>query len=703
MFFNRSRVLLRPIPISVASVDSTVPSLISALVILFLFAAPQVRSQSASGLAKSAGDDNSKFTNTGNIAITISNYGVFGHGFRLWPQQPSMQYPRGSGIEHCFVGGLWVGAVTPNGIRVTTGAVDVSSLRSVAEGFEFTTGVDSRVVERSSLSDNRFYSPDAVSHQDFIADFTDVNTTNPNQGNEPIPNHNPLGINVHMETYAFNFSFADNFVIFNYWIKNVGASDLDSVYVSLWADLVVRNTNVSPPTLGTPFYNQGGLGFIDTLNLAYAYDYSGDAGLADSYAAMKFLGSSPYKSTSSYQAWQFRSSIPTYFSPTDDNSKYAKMATGLSPAEILGIPKPSNFMSMVTTGPFSRIAVGDSMNVVFAVIAAKKRTSLPTNEDTPAQKVNLLQSDGWAQVTYNGEDRNGNGIQDSTETWTGPNGTARRYFLPSPPHAPRVSVVPGDKLIDVYWDASSESSIDPISNAKDFEGYRVYSTNAGVDLTESQDLLSNLNLLGEFDNPNDEIGYNTGFQSIRLNPTVQLPGDTTHYAYRFRIQGVLNGWQYGVAVSAFDSGDAATNLESLESSRLQTLKRIVPGSAPEFGAVSTVTVYPNPYYAHAYWDGRGERDRKLYFRNLPSRAEITIYTLSGDVVDQFDHDAATYTARDINWFQKYSDGTQQLSGGEHAWDLITRSDQAIATGLYLFAVKNKDTGEIGTGKFLIIK
>src|SRR3989338_1908460 len=193
MFFNRSRVLLRPIPISVASVDSTVPSLISALVILFLFAAPQVRSQSASGLAKSAGDDNSKFTNTGNIAITISNYGVFGHGFRLWPQQPSMQYPRGSGIEHCFVGGLWVGAVTPNGIRVTTGAVDVSSLRSVAEGFEFTTGVDSRVVERSSLSDNRFYSPDAVSHQDFIADFTDVNPTNPNQGNEPIPNHNPLG------------------------------------------------------------------------------------------------------------------------------------------------------------------------------------------------------------------------------------------------------------------------------------------------------------------------------------------------------------------------------------------------------------------------------------------------------------------------------------------------------------------------------
>ena len=82
-----------------------------------------------------------------------------------------MQYPRGSGIEHIFVGGLWVGVgpTTTGGTRVTTGAVDVSSLRSgVSEGFEFTTTTDSRVLERSGLSDNRFYDPKSTSHQDFI-------------------------------------------------------------------------------------------------------------------------------------------------------------------------------------------------------------------------------------------------------------------------------------------------------------------------------------------------------------------------------------------------------------------------------------------------------------------------------------------------------------------------------------------------------
>ncbi len=650
-------------------------------------------------------DDNSKYTNVGNIAVTMTNYGVFGNGFRLWPQQPSMQYPRGSGIEHCFVGGLWFGAVTPAGAqRVTTGAVDVPSLRSVAKGFEFTTGVDSRIIERSTLPDSRFYSPsDAVSHQDFVVDFTDVNTTNPNENNEPIPEHTPLGLNVHLETYAFNFAFADNFVIFNYWIKNVSGARLDSVYVALWADLVVRNTNITPPTVGSPFYSAGGLGYIDSLHLGYAYDYNGDAGLADSYAAMQFLGSTPYLSKTSYQAWQFSNTTdPTYFSPVDDPAKYSKMAVGLTAAQIAGISKPSNFMTLVTVGPISHVAAGDSVNVVFALMAAKKKSPTPTTDDSPVQRQNLVQTAGWAQRTYNGEDRNGNGIEDPDEHWTD-HGKPKRYFLPSPPSPPRVKVIPKNKLVEIYWDNSSEASIDPITNRMDFEGYRIYGTNAGADLTVSQNLLASLNLLGEFDEPGDKIGYNTGFSAVRLPTPQTFPPETTKYYYRFNVPGVLNGWQYGFAVTAFDSGDASTQLQSLESSKIQTLTRVVPGTLADQTGSLPIGVYPNPYYAHAYWDGTGQRDRKLYFYNLPPRAEITIYTLAGDLVDRFQHDASTYNASDISWFQHFSDGSQLLAGGEHAWDMISQHDQAVATGLYVYTVRNKDSGDIKRGKFLVIK
>jgi hypothetical protein len=658
-------------------------------------------------LGKTGTDDNSKFTTVGNIGITITNFGVFGHGFRLWPQQPSMQYPRSSGIEHLFAGGLWVGIGSDGsggGMRVTTGAVDVASLRQgVNEGFEFTTGIDSHVIERSSLSDNPFYDPQAISHQDFLADFTDANTVNPNSNNEPIPNHVPIGINVHLETYAFNFSFADNFVIFNYTIKNTNTYSVDSVYVGMYADLVVRNTNVTPPTTGSPFYSHGALSYIDSLHLAYAYDYDGDGGLADSYGAIKYLGASPYKSITTYNMWQYKNtSDPTYFSPASDPDRYLKMAIGLGTNQVNLFPKPNNGITLISVGPFSHIKGGDSINVVFALMAAKKKTPTPTTDDSPAQKVNLYQAAQWAQRTYNGEDRNGNGIQDPDEVWTN-NGQPKRYFLPAPPNAPHVKVLPKDKSVEIYWDKVSEASVDPISNQKDFEGYRIYGTPAGFDLTLSQNVLASMNLLGDFDNPNDRIGYNTGFGRIRLSPPVQFQPDTTHYYYKFVVPQLLNGWQYAFAVTAYDSGDATTNLQSLESSKLQTLNRVVPGTLPAQTSAQKVGVYPNPYYARAYWDGGTERTRKLYFNNLPAHAEIRIYTLVGDLVDQFDHDAATYNASDIRWFQTFSDGTQQLSGGEHAWDLITQKDQAIATGLYLFTVKNKDTGEIQRGKFLVVK
>jgi hypothetical protein len=690
--------------------DPHVERFLPSLLLLLLpcqFALGQVESS----LGKTAIDDNSKYTNVGNIAITVTNFGVIGHGFRLWPIQPSFQYPRGSGIEHLFVGGLWVGANTPNGIRVTTAAVDVGSLRSGAmRGFEFTTGVDSRVIERSSLPDNKYFHPDAISHQDFLADFSDTNTTNPNQRNEPILDHTPMGIAVHLETYAFNYSFADNFVIFNYWIKNVSSGDLDSVYVSMYGDLVVRNTNITPPTAGTPFFNKGGVGYIDSLRLGYAYDYNGDGGEADTYGAFKFLGSTPHKATTSYQTWQFSNTTePTYFYPQTDPDKYTKMATGLLPVQIQAVPKPSNFMTLITTGPFTRIAAGDSINVVFALLAAKMLSwnAPPPDPDQPANRKLLYQACEWAQRTYNGEDRNGNGIEDSTEVWTGRDAQGqripKRYFLPSPPSSPRVKVVLSDKQADLYWDASSEESIDPISNRKDFEGYRIYGTNPGIDLTESQDFLSNLVLLGDFDRSDDRIGYNTGFGHVRLSQPVLFPGDPTSYVYKFTVPYLLSGWQYAFAVTAYDSGDAVTGLESLESSRLQTMQRVVVGVKPVVGGTASVGVYPNPYYTRAYWDGTQERDRKLYFFNLPAHAEIRIYTLAGDLVDVIQHDAATYNGGDIRWFQKYGDPAEQMSGGEHAWDLITKNDQAIASGLYLFVVKDADSGNLQRGKFLVIK
>jgi hypothetical protein len=338
----------------------------------------------------------------------------------------------------------------------------------------------------------------------------------------------------------------------------------------------------------------------------------------------------------------------------------------------------------------------------------------------------------WAQRCYDGEDVNGNNILDPGEDIvhrvagglaSGADGILTRYVLPTPPAQPHVHAEVGNQSATIYWDKASEYSRDPISGVYDFEGYRVYRSKAGSDFLNTSNWILNIPLVGDFDRTDDTIGYNTGFDKVRIDTShlaasaailhdasgvfagVVFPGDTSKYFYQFPPAGSgvtqLNGWQYVYGVSAYDQGDASNGIPSLESA-MATVTTIA-GTKATSDATKEIGVYPNPYYAKAYWDGNGERYRKIYFYNLPANATITIYTLAGDVVAQLDHSSAN-AGSNIKWFQQFtSPQAPQFSGGEHAWDLISKYDQAIATGLYLFTVKDKDTGTIKRGKFLVIK
>jgi len=672
-------------------------------------------------------DDNSKYTNIGNIGITVTNFGTYGHGFVLWPEQPSCEFPLGSGIEHLFDGGIWIGGYRTDNAQggnrvgpfVTTGAIDVSSVTTRGGGFEFTNAAGSMVKERSSLFDSRVFNPLAISHQDFLMNYTDTNTVLLN--GEPILDHIPLGVTVRQETYAWNYSFANFFVIFNYWIKNVSDKYLDSVFVGLWTDAVVRNTIVTGRPSGSAFFNKGGNGYNDSIKIAYEFDAAGDIGFTDSYIGILYLGADPKLAdyfiidadslpTIAFTSWQFRNtSDANFFAPQDDNERYQKMhgffggsntwKQGINPESLR---PPSNRSMSISNGPFRYIPAGDSINVVFAIVCAKKFGTDPPNLDTEEQKANLYSNADWALRAYHGEDRNRNGVLDPGEDLDG-DGKITRYILPAPPITPKVKVVPDNQKATVYWDRRAEFSVDPISGKQDFEGYKIYRTQAGFDLTEQQDLTKAMVVAAAFDSIGNNIEFDTGFEFVRLTSPVSFPGDTTEYYYKFDMDNLLNGWQYLFAVTAFDQGDPENDLDILESSPLANFERILPGTPPTDDPELQIGVYPNPYYGTAIWDGSSERLRKIYFFNLPGDCEITIYTLAGDVVNRIQHTSQSNSS-EVRWFEIYaSDDKQKFAGGEHAWDLLTDNEQAIATGLYLFTVKNNSNGEIKTGKFLIIK
>ncbi|MBE7478096.1 MAG: hypothetical protein HS131_15440 [Ignavibacteriales bacterium] len=668
-------------------------------------------------------DDNSKYTNIGNIGITVTNFGTYGHGFVLWPEQPSCQYPIGSGIEHLFDGGLYVGGFIRGvgGPFVTTGAVDAASVSARGGGFEFTNIAGSRVKERSSLFDSRFFSPAAISHQDFLMDYSDTSRVFLN--GEPIIDHNPLGIAVHQETYAWNFPFANFFVIFNYWIKNVSNRNIDSVFVGMWTDAVVRNTNITGRPSGSAFFNKGGDGYNDSIKMAYEFDAAGDLGFSDSYIGVLHCGSDPKLPEKfpvglidsipsvNFVTWQFRNvDDPDFFAPQNDFDRYGKMRgyfsgtsrwkDGITPQQI---KTPSNRSILITNGHFPTIAPGDSINVVFAIVCAKKYGPDPANLDTEEQKTNLYINADWALRAYFGEDKNRNGILDPGEDLDS-NGKITRYILPAPPAVPVVKVIPKDREVEIYWDKRAELSIDPISGKQDFEGYKIYRTQAGFDLTQGgQDIFNSLVTLAQFDSAGNGVSFDTGFEFVELPEPVTFPGDTVQYYYKYKLTNLLNGWQYLFAVSAFDEGDPENNLDILESSPLANFQRVLPGTPSTDDPDIQIGVYPNPYYGNAIWDGSSERLRKIYFFNLPSDCQITIYTLSGDVVKRIDHTSSSNSS-EVRWFETYApDGKQKFAGGEHAWDLLTDNEQAIATGMYLFTVKNNNSGDIKTGKFLVIK
>lgn len=715
------------------------------------------------GFRKTADDDDRQYTNVGNIGLTVTNFGTIGLGGQFrgrWPNQPSCEYPRGSRIEHIYLGSLWVGAYSRLQARylVSTGASDRGG-----EAFEYTNEIGTRISRRSSLSYSADFVPSAVSHQDFVSTYSDLNTRVPSTG-DTILNHTPLRISVRQESYAWNFPFADFFVLLNYTIKNASADTLDSVYVGLWANNVVRNTNlVRPGTSG--YFERGATGFDSLQRMLYTFDYDGVPGErpADSYVGIKLLGTTPFpvgvdsvdnlRRRTYFNAWRFRSTSgeQAYFSPSDDQhsdrylSRYSRMTQSLPLDRITLLrTRADNMTALLSVGPLtgdstyrrSTLLPGDSINVVFAVTCARKIGAEHARNDFPLQRRQLYTNAEWAQRAYNGEDLNGNNQLDPGEDIVSrndslglvyvPDGILTRFLLPFPPRQPKVRAEIENKKVAIYWDKStSEESVDPITGLKDFEGYRIYRSNAGADFQSPESILLNIPLVGEFDLPNNNVGHNTGFSQILLDSPITFERDSircypdsignircdtvyaTRYWYRFPPKGIdvphLNGWQYVYGVSAYDGGDSANQLPSLESAKV--LRRVVPGTPATSNLSTEVRVYPNPYYASAYWDGRGERNRKIYFSNLPARCQIRIYTLAGDVVAELDHDAATYAGSDIQWFRTHGDGqTQpQFAGGEHAWDLITKFDQAIATGLYLFTVKDSDTGDIKRGKFLIIK
>jgi len=604
--------------------------------------------------------------NGNKVGLTLTNYGFIGTNFSSFA--PSFEYPLGSSHMHMVRGGPWVGAVSAdeNGafIGVSIAAEDGSAGGNSAGASEFTPA-GTFVGARSTLPNSRFFDRDAISELDFISSYSDRPAD---------PRKKSRSLNIILNQYEFEWSFSDyaHFVIFHYVIHNDGPP-LRNVWLGMYDELAsgnMRLQNTYPPV---GWFSKKYLTWVDSLNMLSERFCQGRPfpaqcrfDLVPEIVGVKLLGVKPgnVRDTSDKKVtlavWNYSPGSPAR---DVDSLKYAIMSaatkTSLNPLPDSLAPGTGDPVSLIAVGPFNTINPGDSISVDFAYIGALNYTDL--------SKRAII-----AQRAYDLD-----------------------YIVPVPPPSPRFKVVARNHALDFYWDNSSEDVIDPTNPlGKDFEGYRVY-------IGETRDTL---NLIAQYDltaPPHDTTGFNTGFGAVRLAQPMVIDG--IPYQYKYTVDNLRDGFKYFCAVTAYDLG--TPDIESLESGFAQNEAMAVPAPGPDEAKSNKVTVFPNPYRVEALWDRqRQARDHYLWFANLPQQCTINIYTLSGDLVYRTDFDGRTYdgsNARGI--FAPGTDIKATLSGSTFGWDMITRHGQAAATGLYIWAVEDKQGGKRQTGKFLLVK
>ena len=250
-----------------------------------------------------------------NVWFTITNWAVFGSEFNDATDQmkelyclgpgvtrgenaPSFEFPAGTGVNYLFQGTLWVGAMVGEDTLVSCGA---DGWQRINEMYPVAVP-GGGIVQKSNRKSSAYYSDDAISEQDYIAEYTDTLVDDAWTGNDPMDNrsHKPIGIKVIQKSYSWSYSYAEDFILLDYRIVNISGKDITKAYMALYVDA----DNWHPSTTNGFADDISGYKFAvpspacatdleDSINIAWTADNDGDpsaAGVFNSTSTIAVAG-----------------------------------------------------------------------------------------------------------------------------------------------------------------------------------------------------------------------------------------------------------------------------------------------------------------------------------------------------------------------------------------------------------------------------
>lgn len=210
--------------------------------------------------------------------------------------------------------------------------------------------------------------------------------------------------------------------------------------------------------------------------------------------------------------------------------------------------------------------------------------------------------------------------------------------IPDPLPAPDLTVTSGPNRIDLLWEDLSQVG-DFDTGVPDLAGYRIYRKRGNYLVDEDSEL--------------NAEGTHLQWQRIAEVPATQ----TT-----FTDNDVIRGEAYHYAVTAMDN-------QGLESSKYANRSELAAiAFEPGKETAANVLIVPNPFLSGAGdFNFSGQRANTILFVNLPPYCTLRIYTVTGDLIKTIEH---------------------QSGSADDQWDLITASNQFVASGVYILQVEN---------------
>ncbi|MBZ0267740.1 hypothetical protein K8I85_06260, partial [bacterium] len=463
---------------------------------------------------------------------------------------------------------------------------------------------------------------------------------------------------------------------------DVGVDDND---LNFWLDdhgaFAALDTSIASTTGGPPRDL--------SLSLGYIYDELGGENAADDvtgYCGVMFLGHTVDTVNALDEALAPRQVGIHAFriwsggdeDPRDDLDRYRFLRGLHDTARTIDPPtsRANDYRFLVSAGPFSKIPAGSTLTFQVAFVMGEMVEGIDPISGV-AKRLPDFTNPIQAQLVYNGFEDIGTG-------------EVIHWATSSPPPPPNIKVTPGDKHVVVEWDDFPEDIPDPLTQVKDFAGYQVWKAEGW----RRESLI-----------PSDEMWrLIADFDSTELSDIDT--GQSGLGKYRFVDTRVQNGFWYWYAVTAYDKGVFSMSIDSSGTAPdttytqedepkfgkfTQNMLRVMPRTTPT-QTLDDIYVVPNPYRESAAWDlaetNVEPTGRRIKFFNLPPRATIRIFSMSGDLVQTIDHDENRPTAG--------------VPRGQAAWNLVSRNNQDTVSGIYLYHVEVPD-GTTKVGKFVVIR